>query len=238
MNKVIIKCVSMLKSMQINAKQSYYEKAKIDEYNRIIIELIEDGLDIEDFRIKEDELKPEISSWNYRTHKKTFTAPRISREEFLCKVDSVLMYLEELRDNSKANTHIDDANFNNQLLSKIFTNFKDFYQQLGRRYNQRDTIEIEDEYDVQDLIHAILKLFFKDVRTEEFTPSYAGSSSRIDFLLPEEKTVIEIKHTRDGLKDKKIGDEISIDVSHYQSHPDCEYMIVFIYGGQSFTMSG
>jgi DNA-binding sugar fermentation-stimulating protein len=57
----------------------------------------------------------------------------------------------------------------------------------------RNTIEIEDEYDVQDLFHALLKLYFDDIRPEEYTPSYGGSASRVDFLLKDEQIIIEIK---------------------------------------------
>ena len=56
--------------------------------------------------------------------------------------------------------------------------------------------EIKDEYDVQDLLNALLRLNFDDVRPEEYTPSYAGSSTRVDFLLKKEKIVIEVKKTR------------------------------------------
>ena len=66
---------------------------------------------------------------------------------------------------------------------------------------------MDDEYDVQDLMHAILRLHFDDVRPEEWTPSYAGKSSRIDFLLPGERTIIEVKMTRHGLGQKEVADE-------------------------------
>ena len=45
------------------------------------------------------------------------------------------------------------------------------------RHGGRNTLDVRDEYDVQDLLHALLKMFFKDVRSEEWTPSYAGASS-------------------------------------------------------------
>jgi glucan phosphorylase len=56
-------------------------------------------------------------------------------------------------------------------------------RQLRERHNERSTLQIEDEYDVQDLLHALLKINFEDVRAEEVCPSYAGGSSRVDFLL-------------------------------------------------------
>ena len=101
--------------------------------------------------------------------------------------------------------------------------------QLRNRYNSRSTLEIDDEYDVQDLIHALLKLHFKDIRAEEHTPSYAGGSKRIDFLLKNEKTMIEIKKTRKNLADKEVGEQLLIDISSYGVHPDCQRLYCFVY---------
>ena len=46
-------------------------------------------------------------------------------------------------------------------------------RQIQIRYGKgkRTTIEINDEYDVQDLFHALLTLYFDDIRDEEWTPS-------------------------------------------------------------------
>lgn len=119
--------------------------------------------------------------------------------------------------------------FSHQVISNLLDNFHSFYNQLKYRYNQRPTIEITDEYDVQDLLHALLKLHFKDVRAEEYTPSYAGSSTRMDFLLKEEKIVIEVKKTRERLADKEVGQQLILDAAHYASHPGCKELICFVY---------
>ena len=74
--------------------------------------------------------------------------------------------------------------------------------QLRKRHGGRPPFTITDEYDVQDLLHALLKLDFDDVRAEEWTGSYAGKSSRMDFLLKAEQLVIEVKMTRDGLGER------------------------------------
>ncbi|MBD2345602.1 hypothetical protein H6G18_15795 [Anabaena subtropica FACHB-260] len=106
-------------------------------------------------------------------------------------------------------------------------------RQLERRRldnsKARETLKIKDEYDVQDLLNSLLKVDFDDVRSEEWTPSYAGSSSRVDFLLKAEKIVIEVKKTRETLTDKKIGEELAIDIIRYNNHPDCKYLFCFIY---------
>jgi len=110
--------------------------------------------------------------------------------EFETLVTRILRQLEiKLQAGSSAN----DFDYHKKLLENIFNNFHSYVNQLKNRHDKRAPLEIDDEYDVQDALHAILKLHFKDIREEEYTPSYAGSSSRVDFLLKEEQIVIEVK---------------------------------------------
>lgn len=102
-------------------------------------------------------------------------------------------------------------------------------EQLRHRHDDRSTVIVTDEYDVQDLMHAVLKLHFCDVRPEEVTPSVAGKSGRMDFLLKRERLVVETKMTRKGLDQKKVGDELIIDVRRYREHPDCGTLVCFVY---------
>ncbi len=85
------------------------------------------------------------------------------------------------------------------------------------------------EYDVQDLLHALLRPWINDIRPEEFTPSYAGSSTRMDFLLPAHALVIETKIVRDRAHAKRIGDELIIDIEHYRRHPECKSLWCVVY---------
>lgn len=114
-------------------------------------------------------------------------------------------------------------------IENIFLKFHEVVKQLQKSVHDSTVLEIKNEYGVQNLVHALLKLHFNDIRPEEWTPSYAGSSARIDFVLPDEKTVIEIKKTREGLTSKKIGEELIIDIAKYQTHPDCQLLYCFIY---------
>lgn len=100
---------------------------------------------------------------------------------------------------------------------------------LTQRHDNRKTIRMTDEYDVQDLMGALLKLHFTDVRPEEWTPSYAGNASRMDFLLKPEQVVVEAKMTRKNLGQKEIVEELAIDILRYQSHQDCRTLICFVY---------
>jgi hypothetical protein len=107
--------------------------------------------------------------------------------------------------------------------------FPIFARQLSKRGRERSPVEINDEYDLQYLFHALLKLHFDDVRAEEWTPSDAGRASRVDYLLKEERIVIEVKKTRDGLADKELGEQFIIDIARYQSHPDCSTLVCYAY---------
>jgi hypothetical protein len=112
---------------------------------------------------------------------------------------------------------------------KIAERFHVVATQMRRRYSGRETLRIEDEYDVQDLLHALLKIDFDDVRPEEYSPSKAGASSRLDFLLKSPKIVVEAKMASASLTDKKIGEQLIIDIERYKAHPDCERLVCLVY---------
>lgn len=118
---------------------------------------------------------------------------------------------------------------NNAIIQNMFDRFHNCALQLKRRHDNRGTLEIKDEYDVQDLLHALLRLNFSDVRPEEWTPSYAGNCNRMDFLLKEEKIAIEVKMTRHNLKDKEIGNQLINDITKYKEHPDVNTLYCFVY---------
>ncbi|WP_199188724.1 MULTISPECIES: hypothetical protein [Pirellulaceae] len=122
-----------------------------------------------------------------------------------------------------------------EVVTEICLRFHSVCRQLRKRYNNRATLDVEDEYDVQDLLHALLLLHFEDVRPEEWTPSHAGAASRIDFLLKSERIVVECKKTRKSLTDKKLGEELIIDIERYRSHPDYRTLICFVYDPSGYV---
>ncbi len=115
-----------------------------------------------------------------------------------------------------------------QVALAVGERFRYVARQLERRHNDRETLKITDEYDVQDLFHGLLRLFFEDVRREEWTPSYAGGSNRMDFLLKEYRLAIELKHTRPSMTARKLGEELTIDVDNYQQHPDVRHLVCLV----------
>lgn len=119
-------------------------------------------------------------------------------------------------------------------LENIFNRFTRVVRQLRSRHDNRGTLTISDEYDVQDLLHALLILHFDDVRAEEWTPSYAGGCERMDFLLKDLQTVIEVKKTRSSMSKKDLGEELIIDIEKYKSHPGCKQLYCFVYDPDGF----
>jgi hypothetical protein len=140
----------------------------------------------------------------------------------------LLSYIDEINNYWK-NGEADVSNNDLSNLKLLLFNFHKVVMQLLVRHDHRNTIEIIDEYDVQDLIAVLLHIFFDDIRQEEYTPSYAGGESRIDFLLNDSNIALEIKKTRSTLTDKQIGDQLLVDISRYKSHPKVRKLICFIY---------
>lgn len=100
---------------------------------------------------------------------------------------------------------------------------------LSNRRKGATTLAFRSEYDVQDLLHAMLRPWIADIRAEEYTPSYAGSSTRMDFLLPAHSLVIETKIVRDSAHARQIGKELTIDIAHYRAHPACDFLWCIVY---------
>lgn len=111
----------------------------------------------------------------------------------------------------------------------ICDRFHEVARQLTHRRENRATLEISDEYDVQDLLHGLLRIHFDDIRPEEWTPSYGGGASRMDFLLKEHKIVVEAKMTRKGLAAKEVSEQLIIDAAKYRHHSDCKTLICLVY---------
>lgn len=77
------------------------------------------------------------------------------------------------------------------LIVGLCRRFPAIVRELAARHHNRPPFVINDEYDVQDLMRALLRGVFDDVRPEEPTPSRGGVASRSDFLLKREQIVVE-----------------------------------------------
>ena len=120
------------------------------------------------------------------------------------------------------------------LVLALCRRFSLFGQRLNYRYNQRIPLQINDEYDVQDLFHAILLLHFDDVRPEEWTPTYAGNASRVDFYLPDERLIVEVKMTRKTLQQREIVKQLTEDATRYAAMDRVDTLICLVYDPENY----
>lgn len=102
-------------------------------------------------------------------------------------------------------------------------------RQLRLRKEYRATLDVEDEFDAQDLLLAMLRLQFDDVETDEWTPEYAEGSPRKTFLLNHGRLAIIVKKTRPGLTAKELSDQIKTDAIRYSGRNRCAALLCFIY---------
>ncbi|GAB3536449.1 PD-(D/E)XK nuclease domain-containing protein [Photobacterium alginatilyticum] len=121
-----------------------------------------------------------------------------------------------------------------ELLRIIIRGLPRSMQPLTHRRKDAQPLAFSSEYDIQDLLHAMMRPWISDIRPEEFTPSYAGSNTRMDFLLPAHKLVIETKRVRTKSHAHKVGDELIIDIEHYRRHKDCEHLWCVVYDPELF----
>lgn len=161
---------------------------------------------------------PENPIFDYWQHsyEGTFLAPLLGQRQILVEAQKKLEGSGSLSENVL-------------LIERICRNFPEFLSPLQERGRGRSPFIVEDEYDAQDALHGLLRIFFDDVRPEDYVPELAGAKSRVDFLLKEERIVVEVKMTRRNLGTREIGEQLITDIARYKAHPDCGALVAFVY---------
>ena len=122
-----------------------------------------------------------------------------------------------------------DAVYALETLRKTCGAFHRVARHLRHRRDERPTLEVEDERDVLDLLHALLAIDFEHIDTEDWTPSYHDGAIQTDLWLKEEGIVVVVKKTKPGLNAKGLTHQISVDIERYTSQADCKMVFCFIY---------
>jgi hypothetical protein len=102
----------------------------------------------------------------------------------------------------------------------------------GRRKG-KVAFEITDEYDAQDLLHAVLRAYLKyTVHEEPLGKVGGGHAGRADVALEELGTVIELKYVHGPDDQRRIVDEFSNDLLLYTKWPHLKHFIYLVYNAQ------
>jgi REase_DpnII-MboI len=116
-----------------------------------------------------------------------------------------------------------------ELVKTLCCRFHSVARQLRLRGEYRATLSVEDELDAQDLLHALLRIQFDNVDTDEWTPSYSNGALRTTLLLNDGRLAVIVKKTRPGLNAKDLSDQIQIDAERYRSQGRCTTLLCFMY---------
>jgi hypothetical protein len=115
------------------------------------------------------------------------------------------------------------------LCRRLCHRFHAIARQLRLRGEYRATVAIEDEIDVQDLLHALLRVQFDDIGTDEWTPRYSNDAPRTTFLLDHDGLAVVVKKTRAGLSTKDLAEQLRLDIERYRTRERCTALFCFMY---------
>jgi REase_DpnII-MboI len=115
------------------------------------------------------------------------------------------------------------------LCRRLCHRFHAIARQLRLRGEYRATVAIEDEIDVQDLLHALLRVQFDDIGTDEWTPRYSNDAPRTTFLLDHDGLAVVVKKTRAGLSAKDLAEQLRLDIERYRTRERCTALFCFVY---------
>jgi hypothetical protein len=89
---------------------------------------------------------------------------------------------------------------------------------------------IVDEYDVQDLLNAVLRAYLKQVISEEPLGKVANAvSGRADLAVGKLGVLIEVKIARRAADQRRILNDFGKDLNLYAKWPHLKHLIYFIY---------
>lgn len=169
-----------------------------------------------------DEAKPNpLVSEYLHPVARTFTS-NIRRQQ------EILVLLREMGEINRTATALDH-------LAEHIARFGSLATSLRRRYDDRSSFVIGDEYDLQDLLDGVLRLFDEDVEREDFAPKMSGTGSRLDWILRTLEIAVEAKYCRAKDSKRKVRDELLSDFATFRSHPKTKGVLAVVYDPE-FTL--
>lgn len=116
-----------------------------------------------------------------------------------------------------------------RILNNFYKHIQAMYQQQvhgSAKIKQEDLnkIVIGNEYDVQHILFALIRPIFPEARTE-VTEDAGYKAVRYDIWLDEYNIAIEIKCSRENMKERDLTEELGADAFHYKA----SHLFMFIF---------
>jgi hypothetical protein len=122
------------------------------------------------------------------------------------------------------------ADVNVSTIFQICRRLRHTAQTLSARKRKKPNFVIADEYDVQDLLLAVLRAHLKQVISEEpFSKVANAASGRADLAIQKLGVLIEVKLARTADDQRRILDDFGKDLNLYAKWPHLKHLIFFIY---------
>jgi hypothetical protein len=122
------------------------------------------------------------------------------------------------------------TNFEIELAERVCARVGKAARSLTSRRATKRSFELSDEYDVQDLLHALLRAFFKYPVTENPVSKSAGPvSTRADLCIQELGLIVEVKFVRTQRDQKRIEKELAEDLVFYTAWDPLKYLFFVIF---------
>lgn len=107
---------------------------------------------------------------------------------------------------------------------------------LKHRSHGKPPFEVADEYDVQDLLHSLLRGYVKHAVKENPLPKVAGGpSSRADICIEDLGILIEVKYVRSPSDQKAIMKQLSEDMVFYTAWEHLRFLIFLVYNADDLS---
>ena len=124
-----------------------------------------------------------------------------------------------------------------EAVLELLERFDLLVRHLRKRFDARPTLDVADEYDVQDLLRSLFCLYFDGVYLEDPTPQGPGGHSRIDFTIREIALALEIKYLGPNLSERELVDQIHKATARYDSRKDWSTLLFFVYDPERRLLS-
>lgn len=123
------------------------------------------------------------------------------------------------------------------IIRQVLLQFGNAVKKITRnRRKGHKEFEINDEYDVQDLLYIMLKPLFPKMTDEEPTPKVGPKFNKIDLILRKEGLMIEVKMIKDSDTDeKKFVEQLKNDIQSYYRYGFLKDLLIFVYDPQNKT---
>lgn len=158
--------------------------------------------------------------------------PENNKIEMLLHRDNLICCIKRAITGGEKSIYIDEKTavwLVNQVCNNFYAFYKTMFQEAPHRKaglseKNLSQIQIQNEYDVQKMLHAILKPIFPSIRTE-VNDDTGHHTIRTDLFIPEFNIVIEVKCTRNSLSKRNLSEEIGSDITHYNN----KHIVFMIY---------